>query len=293
MNRSIITLTAVASLATGVWAAPQDRKHNKPIPPTPPTTPTTPTSPDPLRGPPVQDRNVPGVDDRFGDDAPGARRREPRINHRAFMESVRSLASDSTPQADRLTPEQQDQVRAVEQDFRAAMQAFRAEHQDELEQLRRDAGLPPLPTPPPPPEATGEEAQKAAPSRPEAGGPPASRGAPRDIEEGRGPAQARRAGGDGATPGARRGGHAGEDDKGARPAGPRRGEANPEARQRLADLMKTGPKPEDYHTRIWALLTEPQQALLRQRLDDTTKAPRTDREQRPERQRGRDGQRRR
>jgi len=46
--------------------------------------------------------------------------------------------------------------------------------------------------------------------------------------------------------------------------------ADPEvqaAKEKLKALKESGPKPEDYHTRMWAVLSAPQQALAQSRLD--------------------------
>ncbi len=231
-------LATLLALIGSVNAAPQKERT------------TDAASPDPLSGPSAPDRKVPEGRKRPGDraDNAGAGRRGPGAAHREFMEAVRALAAEPTPEAERLTEEQQESIRAVEQEFRDAMRTFQAEHKDELEALRREAGLP-----------TGPR---------EADAPPADRGPARNIEEGRGRDRARRAGGDSAAPGNRVGRPAaGGDGEGPRPAGANRGAGDPEARKRLAELMKTGPKPEEHHRRITALLTEPQRALLRQRLD--------------------------
>lgn len=236
-----VAFGALATLLVSIGsvnAAPQKERTNDPA------------SPDPLSGPSVQDRKVPEGRKRAGDhaDNAGPGRRGPGAAHREFMEAVRALASEPTPEPERLTEEQQESIRAVEQEFRDAMRTFQAEHKDELEALRREAGLP-----------TGPR---------EADAPPADRGPARNIEEGRGRDRARRAGGDGAAPGNRRDRPAaGDDGEGRRPDGADRSASDPEARKRLAELMKTGPKPEEYRGRIIALLTEPQRALLRQRLD--------------------------
>jgi len=61
-------------------------------------------------------------------------------------------------------------------------------------------------------------------------------------------------------------------DQPRRPAAPPEGEAKPDAQQRprreaMQEMMRSGPKPGDYQTRIWAVLNEPQQAYVKVELD--------------------------
>jgi len=186
------------------------------------------SSASPLSGPEVKDREIPGSRSTFGEGMKDPKMRMRPTPHPLFMRVVRSLGGEDTPENLRLDQEQERKIRAIEQEFGQAVRAFREEHEDEIQALREKAGMP------------GEE-----------GG--ADRAARRRGQEG-----------EGAPPlppeGAAR----------ARRGAPGDQNVSPEAqaaRQQLRALMQKGPKPDDYEARIWAVLSEPQQALAKERLE--------------------------
>lgn len=96
-------------------------------------------APDPadvLRGPTVEDRQVPGVISTFGETTaaqPGARY---RVQHRMFLQAFRALDQEAPPEL-HLTPSQAETIRSLEQAFQREMRTFRREHRDELRELQR------------------------------------------------------------------------------------------------------------------------------------------------------------
>ncbi|MFM9958177.1 MAG: hypothetical protein ACKVZJ_08865 [Phycisphaerales bacterium] len=93
---------------------------------------------DPLGGPKVVDRAPPG-ERAFGEQPQGkgnakfARRGAP---HGMFIRALQGLEGDLA-----VTDEQHEQIKAIEEEFRAQLQAFRAEHQEEIAELRAQAGM--------------------------------------------------------------------------------------------------------------------------------------------------------
>lgn len=98
----------------------------------------------PLGGPGVTDRAPPGGR-KFGGEA-GKGDKFSRAGgvqaHGAFMRTLRQLGGPDAPEGLAMSKEQIEKVRAVEEEYRAAMKAFREQHKDEFEALRKEAGLP-------------------------------------------------------------------------------------------------------------------------------------------------------
>lgn len=98
----------------------------------------------PLGGPGVTDRAPPGGR-KFGGEA-GKGDKFSRAGgvqaHGAFMRTLRQLGGPDAPEGLAMSEEQIEKVRAVEDEYRAAMKAFREQHKDEFEALRKEAGLP-------------------------------------------------------------------------------------------------------------------------------------------------------
>jgi hypothetical protein len=236
MNRNtlarLLGLGAAAAMAASAWAGPDQAPKG------------TADKSDPLSGPKVESREVPGVDDQFGEERGDRMRARERVPTRMFLGAIRSLESPETPEDLQLSDEQRDQIRDIAEEFRGAMQAFRAEHREELAALREKA--------PPGARGRGDGARR------QGDGPPPNQNGQR---RGQGPPDGRGPRADNAPP----------------PPAPRGAEAhdgpppppppNAEARERLAELMKDAPKAEPYHTRMWAVLTEAQQVVVRERLD--------------------------
>lgn len=192
-----------------------------------------------LRGPAVQDRDVPGARSTFGDpDARGRQGRganndrDPRVMHRAFMDALRSLEAEEVAPELRLTEDQRAQIKTIDEELRAAADAWKAEHQPQIDALKNTIG----------------EAR----------------------ERGRDGNRPGRGQGQGQGKGRGNGSNSGPN---AQPDGPSTDDAatttaQDTARQQLKTLRDSAPKPEDFHTRMWAVLSAPQQALVQSRLDN-------------------------
>ena len=176
-----------------------------------------------LRGPDIQDRDVPGAPGTFGDaknrggKRPGAA--DQRQQQRAMMGALRSLEGDDVAPDLRLTEDQQAQIKAIAEELRTATEAFRAEHKDEIDALKAQAGDM---------RANGDRAGK----RPEPMDAPGRAEAKADLDK--------------------------------------RSKADPDvaaAREKLKAIHESAPKPEAYTTRMWAVLSAPQQALVQSRMD--------------------------
>lgn len=145
----------------------------------------------PLQGPSVPQNRPPHVEDQFGEGMKSGKegRREPMIPMRAYAEVIDKLRGDKAADGLRLSPDQDQKVGAIEQEFREAAKEF-------AQKMRQERG-----NDAPPPPADGKQ-----------------------------------------------------------------GEPRPR-RERAQEMMKNGPKPSDYQTRIWALLNEKQQAFAKSELD--------------------------
>lgn len=92
-----------------------------------------------LSGPKVQDRDVPGVPSRFGQEI-DPRRRATRTPHEVFMRAIRSLTEDPTPPEARLTPDQQAQIQAIADEQQRLNREFMLRNMEELRSLRERTG---------------------------------------------------------------------------------------------------------------------------------------------------------
>lgn len=206
--------------------------------------PPPPPSPDILRGPDIQDRDVPGAPGTFGEPTGRDRKRsgaaDQRVRHRAFMEALRSLGGEEVAPDLRLTEVQGEQIKSIAEEFRTAMDTYRADHKAEIDALR-------------------EKAQLGRPGDGPDGKRPEGKGAEGKRPERKG-AEGKRPEGKGSGAGAERkpGTGAATDD--------------PEvaaARAQLKAIREGAPKIDAYQTRMWAVLSAPQQALVQSRLDAT------------------------
>lgn len=247
---------------------------------------TQPAPDDPLRGPRVERRAVPGADEMFGRTAEGQRRAGANaIPLGEFMNAVRALEADDAPADLRLSAEQSETIRGIEREFRAATREYYAAHARELRALR--ASLPPQERrrldaavaerlgearpgadQPARPEPDAPRRRDARPGRPasDAGQPtpPATDSRPGD-------APARRERPD--RPAPRDPAPAPPiDEMPAPPAGEglagAPGEGASDALTRLREIRDGAPRPGDAQERVWHVLTEPQQAFVRVRLDE-------------------------
>ncbi len=259
---------------------------------------------DALKGPKVKDSGVPGESRNFGGGGEGKFDRERILPHRAFMRAFEVVRGEDAG-ALRLTEKQESELKAIEDSFRAEMDKYREEHREEAKKLIAD--LPPqerrralelLGGPGGPGGQDGPRGERR--------GPGAERGPEGRGPEGRGPAGGgpdgekgpRQRPGQPGQPGPR-GGERGGDGRGERrggPDGPRgerpadapmdggpmdgpRGERGGErgekpdpakaeaAKARLKELFEGAPKPDDSHSKMFAVLTADQKAAVEKELE--------------------------
>ncbi len=226
-----------------------------------------------LRGPEVEDRDVPGSDSTFGDpEMKPMRDKERPLPHRAFMAALRGLGGEDAPPELRATEAQRDEVREIEREFLDARRAYMQKHRDEIRELMAQL-------------------------RPEGAGPPARRGAAPDDPERGEPMEETRP----------REGRRGRPARADAPRGPREGgrpRINPEdlteeqrvAFDRLREIRGAGPQASAYHARIWEVLTPEQRAFVEGRIEEIRERgaeqwQRGRAGDRPARDRSRDGRR--
>jgi hypothetical protein len=222
MRTTTALRTTILAACCGLAASAISLADPPPPPPAPPE--------ELLRGPAINDRDVPGATgtfseptDRAGKRAAGAKG-DPRIRHRAFMDALRSLEGEEVAPDLKLTTDQRTKIDAIDAELRAALESFKSTHQADIDALREKVG-----------EVRGKGANKRA-------------------GNGKGRTRADRA--DAPTPA-----DAEMTDDSTRDAD------IAAAREQLKALRANAPKPEDFHTRIWAVLSAPQQALVQSRLD--------------------------
>jgi len=247
-----------------------------------------------LKGPEVKDNSLPGTKGQFGPD--GAKGKEVRgmqgPNPMLFRQAVMSLKNKETPEDLRLTPTQEDSINLISDDAQRTNTEYRTKHMDEVRELMKD--LPP------------QERMKAemllrargagGPGGPQgrAGRPAGPDGAPGDGPQGRQGRPQRGPGPDGVKPeGFRPEGPANDEmmpppPKDGEKAGPDGGvkaekpdaltpeqikerEAKAEkAKARLKEIMESAPKPQDAQSRVYAILSDGQKALVDKRLAEMT-----------------------
>jgi hypothetical protein len=123
MNRTPRSLLAVVALSAGLSAACVHADDA------------------PLKGPPVSERDVPGVVPSFGEPGEMQRRMGERLPPQAVREAIRSavLADDADP-ALKATPEQKQQLETIVADFEKSAREFRQANAKQVEELRRQVG---------------------------------------------------------------------------------------------------------------------------------------------------------
>lgn len=125
-----LTLAASLMLAAGGAAAADDEIAQDPVV-------------DPLAGPEVEDRDVPGAGPGvFGEPDMQDRRAmaSERVSNRAFLRALRSIAGPRAPEEVAAEPEQMDEIRVIMQAFGESRRAYLEEHREELEQIREVLG---------------------------------------------------------------------------------------------------------------------------------------------------------
>ena len=215
--------------------------------------------PDPLKGPKVKDSGVPGEDRKFGGGGDGKFDKENILPHRLFMRSMEVLRGEKAG-ALRLSEDQSKQIKAVEDDFAKVMDAYRAEHRDEARTLIKDLA----------PEDRRRAMELLGPDGPkgERGGERMGDRGPRPGKDGeKGQHPERRAGRDGEK------GERPMDDgpMGDGPKGDGEHRPSPEkaeaAKARLKELFEAAPKPDEVHSKVFAILTADQKAAVEKQLD--------------------------
>lgn len=78
----------------------------------------------PLQGPKVVDRDVPGTKGEFGTPQTDKKSREREIPHRAFMEALKRATGPDAAEGVRLSDAQREKILAIDAEHRAAMEAF-------------------------------------------------------------------------------------------------------------------------------------------------------------------------
>lgn len=99
---------------------------------------------DPMRGPDVHDRQVPGVSGSFGQPGGDKRRfaNENKLPPRVFRDAMETVLNPEAPDDLRVTDEQRTRYRGWMDDFQKSVQAYMKEHAGELAELRKRGGEP-------------------------------------------------------------------------------------------------------------------------------------------------------
>lgn len=192
----------------------------------------------PLRGPRVQDRDVPGHTAKFGE-MDDKRMRAARVPIRIFMASVKDLTSEETPAELRPTGAQQESIDAIEKEMGELQRSMMRQRRAAQGERGPDAAVPGRPGAPPAPD--DQQRPRQRPQRAQDADGMAPEGAP-------GPQRRQRVG-----PGAQDGAPPVGDDK---------------RRARAQEMMNFEPPPEveALRVRAWEVLTEPQQEFVRERI---------------------------
>lgn len=188
----------------------------------------------PLKGPAVKDGGVPGQQRKFSGGAGGDRkdRVSQQVPAVAYMRALHVLRGDKADQALRLTPEQEDQIKTAEREYRDQVDAYRTAHAEEIKALREQL---------PARERRRVDELLRAPGRPAEQRPkdakPADRPARDDAPMMDEPMQ--------------------EQDAAAIEA----------ARNRLREIAEGAPKPADTQARVYSVLTPPQREVFNTELE--------------------------
>lgn len=94
----------------------------------------------PLGGPRVKERKIPGVQSRFGEAGKPGRDGRASIPPEILQKAIGVLTSDQTPEESRLSDGQRERIAAHTEEFKASVEAYKAEHRAEMERIRRVLG---------------------------------------------------------------------------------------------------------------------------------------------------------
>ena len=204
--------------------------------------------PDPvLRGPQVKDNAPPGQRSTFTGKGQRGQMAQRPVPQPVFMKAVMTLNADGAPAETRLSDEQAEKLRTIEQEFRAQQRDFAQAHREEVKALAGKL--------PPEDRARVRELIAAGAGREGPGGAQKVKKVPGKKPDGKGgPDNARRP--DGPPPDDMM--DAVDQPKGAKPS-----EAEvAEARAKLKELFEQAPKLEQARAKMWGVLSDPQRKLV-------------------------------
>lgn len=207
---------------------------------------------DALGGPKVKDGGVPGQPGKFsngprGEKGENRERVQAMAQARLFPRAIESLRDDA-PEAIRLTSDQAAQAEAILKDFRTSVDAYRAQHKDEVFALRNDL--------PPRDRQRVDGFLRSGPG--EAGKGEAGKG-----EAGKGKRPAKE--------GPRRA----DEDMMSEPDAPKPDPAKAEAaRTRLMEIVEGAPKPAESQAKVLAILSDPQKKYVQDEIERLSKEAR-------------------
>jgi gas vesicle protein len=198
---------------------------------------------DALQGPAVKDRSMPGETRQFSPgarDGKGARKDQRGMPHLAFGAGVRWLGSDEAPADVRLSDDQQTKIKAIHDEFRGQLKAYRDDHARELDTIMDEL-----------PERAQQRLERFLSGEPGGPGEKAGKGA----KPPKGERAARRE-----PPPAMDGDDVG---MGAPPT-----QEQQAAMEKLKELMDGAPKPTEAHAKIAALLSDAQKKALESKVQE-------------------------
>lgn len=120
---------------------------------------------DPLKGPKVEPRNVPGDHGQFGDGRKDRKAATPEIPHQAFMRMINATLGDQAPADLKLSDDQKAKIKSLSEDFEKKARDYRQQHANEFADMQKDMGGRPGAKPGKP----GKDGEKA--KRPDAAPP--------------------------------------------------------------------------------------------------------------------------
>lgn len=227
--RGLVTGLMLMALAGGATAQPSSDKQGDPV----------------LRGPRITDNSAPGERGSFGGSRGKGAQQRP-IPQPVFMKAVMTLNADGAPAETRLSAEQEDQLKAIEQEFRDSQREFIKQHRDEVRELSGQL----------PPEdrarlreligAQGGEGGRLGKSLKDAPGKPPSRGGKKNAEK----PEAEKAPDEMMAPPTEM--------SGAKPDE----QQVQAAREKFKSLMEQAPRLEQARGKMWAVLSEPQRQAV-------------------------------
>jgi hypothetical protein len=200
----------------------------------------------PLKGPAVKDAGIPGEHRRLTEGQGFDRKdRERPIPQRMFMRAIGELRGESASENLRLTSEQGDKIKSINEGFMAEMEKYRAAHRDEAQALMKDLA----------PEDRRRAAEMLG------VGPRGGEGRDRfkGDAKGKGP---KNAGGE--HPAKGNDAMEGMEGRGAGKPDPAKAEG---ARTAMRQLFENAPKPDDTRVQIYAVLRPEQKEFVQKQLE--------------------------